>query len=200
MTPIIECRFCRERYDAPPEEVGARCRNCRMPLFERPPRRRPGYDLGPCAVHPDVEAYGKCRSCGKLMCQVCRTRWYDQLVCPACLTGMLEGSEANPREQKLQSRTAGWSAMLSFAAWLMLICALIPLGVMYGREASPALRTFAAILFFGSLIPAAFAVGQAMSVIRWRSERLNLAVASLTCASVEIGLVVGILVLNLWYN
>ncbi len=201
MIPVIECRFCRERYEnVLPEEIGARCKNCRMPLFERPPRRRPGYDLGPCAVHADVEAYGKCRACGKLMCNVCRTRWHDQLLCPTCLSGILDGSEANPRDQNASGRMATWSATFSFAGWLMLLCALIPLGVMYSRAASTGLRTFGAVLFLGSVIPACLAIGQAIGVIRQRSERMKLALGSLACSGAQVGIVVGILVLNLWFN
>lgn len=200
MTPVIECRFCREVYQAAPEEVGARCKNCRMPLFERPPRRRPGYDLGPCGAHSEVEAYGKCRRCAKLMCNVCRTRWYDQVVCPPCLTRMLEGEDLNPRDQSIQRRLALWSLLLGLGGWLLLVCALIPLRVMYSGAPNPGLRTFALFLFFGSSIPIAFALGQAMSVIRQRGERMRLAVGSFFLASLHLGLIVGILVLNLWLN
>jgi hypothetical protein len=200
MPQVVECRFCREVFNGPPEEAGARCQNCRMPLFERPPRRRPGYDLGPCAVHPEVEAYGKCRRCNKLMCHVCRTRWYDQLVCPGCLTKMLDGEEPNPRDERIQSRLAGWSLVFALSAWLLLFCAIIPLRLMYSSNVSAGLKTFAIMLFVGSLVPAVFAVGQALSVIRLRSEKLRLAIGSLSIASTHIGLVVGIFALNLWLN
>jgi len=200
MNSVIECRFCREVFHGTPEEAGARCQNCRMPLFEKAPRRRPGYDLGPCATHPESEAYGKCRRCGKLVCNVCRTRWYDQVVCPPCLTQMLEGEEPNPRDQGMQRRLAAWSMVLALLGWLTLICAVIPLRVMYSSAPGGGLRTFAILLFLGSLIPAVFAIGQAMSVVRLRSERRQLAVGSLALASLQIGLIVGMAVLNLWYN
>ena len=117
MPAIIECRFCREGYNVDPEQIGARCTACRMPLFERPPRRRPGYDLGPCALHPEVEAYGKCRRCGKLTCHICRTRWYDMLVCPGCLSQMLDGKGPNPRDERIHRRLAVWSLVWGLVAW-----------------------------------------------------------------------------------
>ncbi|MFO0968029.1 MAG: hypothetical protein U0793_20940 [Gemmataceae bacterium] len=170
-----------------------------MPLFERPPRRRPGYDLGACAVHPEIEAYGKCRACGKLMCNLCRTRWYDQAVCPTCLTAMLEGTEANPRDQKIQSGHATWSVIGAFAAWLMVLCAIIPFMVAYSKDAASPLRVFAALLFFGSLVPAAFAIGQAVSLVRRGPDRAKLAATTITFAGLEIGLVLGMLTLNLFW-
>src|SRR5262249_41285998 len=154
----------------------------RMPLFERPPRRRPGYDLGACAAHPEAEAYGKCRACGKLICNVCRTRWYDQAVCPACLSAILDGTGSNPPDQKIQSGHATWGAIGAFGAGLMLFCPITPFMIAYPKAASTSLRVFAALLFFGSMVPAAFAIGQAVSLLRRSPDRLKLATATLSLA------------------
>ena len=64
---MIECRYCREALRQPIEKIGARCPNCRMPLFEKDRQRPPVVDLGPCATHKDNSAAAKCQRCGKMM-------------------------------------------------------------------------------------------------------------------------------------
>ena len=42
-----------------------------------------------CAVHPEADATGYCRNCGKAMCPVCARPVHDVLYCETCLaTGM----------------------------------------------------------------------------------------------------------------
>jgi len=42
-----------------------------------------------CAVHPDVDAAGYCRNCGKAMCSVCVRSVRDVLYCEECLAGIV---------------------------------------------------------------------------------------------------------------
>jgi len=42
-----------------------------------------------CAVHPDVDATGYCRNCGKAMCSVCVRPVRDVLYCEECLAGIV---------------------------------------------------------------------------------------------------------------
>ena len=42
-----------------------------------------------CAVHPDVEASGYCRNCGKPMCSTCVRPVKDVLYCEECLAGVM---------------------------------------------------------------------------------------------------------------
>src|SRR5579863_370909 len=42
-----------------------------------------------CAVHPDVDATGFCRNCGKPMCPVCVRPVRDVLYCEDCLAMIL---------------------------------------------------------------------------------------------------------------
>jgi len=42
-----------------------------------------------CAVHPDVEASGFCRNCGKPMCSSCVRPVKDVLYCEECLAGVM---------------------------------------------------------------------------------------------------------------
>lgn len=51
-----------------------------------------------CAVHPDVDAVGYCRNCGKAMCSVCVRPVRDVLYCEECLAGIvgIPGSQPPP--------------------------------------------------------------------------------------------------------
>jgi hypothetical protein len=42
-----------------------------------------------CAVHPEVEATGYCRNCGKALCPECTREVRGALYCEDCLAGML---------------------------------------------------------------------------------------------------------------
>ena len=42
-----------------------------------------------CAVHPDVEASGYCRNCGKPMCSACVRPVKEVLYCEECLAGVM---------------------------------------------------------------------------------------------------------------
>ena len=42
-----------------------------------------------CAVHPDLDAAGYCRNCGKAMCPTCLRPVRDVLYCEECLAGIV---------------------------------------------------------------------------------------------------------------
>ena len=48
-----------------------------------------------CAVHPDVDAIGFCRNCGKALCSVCARPIRDVYYCEDCLAGAV-GIPPNP--------------------------------------------------------------------------------------------------------
>src|SRR5256885_15070731 len=47
-----------------------------------------------CAVHPDADAVGYCRNCGKAMCSVCVRPVRDVLYCEDCLASVMGLSPA----------------------------------------------------------------------------------------------------------
>ncbi len=49
-----------------------------------------------CAVHPDVDAIGYCRNCGKALCSVCARPIRDVLYCEDCLAGAVGIPPAAP--------------------------------------------------------------------------------------------------------
>ncbi len=42
-----------------------------------------------CAVHPDADATGYCRNCGKALCPVCTRNVQGMVYCEACLGAMI---------------------------------------------------------------------------------------------------------------
>ncbi len=52
-----------------------------------------------CAVHPDVDATGYCRNCGKPMCPACIRPVRDVLYCEDCLATILGHPAAAPAAQ-----------------------------------------------------------------------------------------------------
>src|SRR5262245_19885286 len=123
---MIECRYCRETLHQPMEKIGARCPNCRMPLFEKDRPRPPVVDLGPCAVHQDNSAVAKCQRCGKMICVLCRTRWDEEILCVACLDQALRHGDVNPRLVQAQNRQATASVVLAVLGWAVLLLSLWP--------------------------------------------------------------------------
>jgi LiaI-LiaF-like transmembrane region len=65
-----------------------------------------------CAVHPDVDAAGFCRNCGKAMCSICVRPVRDVLYCEDCLAGIV-GLGAAP---VTQPSAAGSAAAMPGAA------------------------------------------------------------------------------------
>jgi LiaI-LiaF-like transmembrane region/B-box zinc finger len=47
-----------------------------------------------CAVHPDVEATGYCRNCGRALCSQCTREVRGALYCETCLGTILGGPQA----------------------------------------------------------------------------------------------------------
>lgn len=91
-----------------------------------------------CAVHPDVDATGYCRNCGKPLCPECARDVRGALYCEHCLAGMVPATQAPP-PVKTDSRP-GTALALGF----------IPgLGAVYNGEYVKALIQ---VVIFGALI------------------------------------------------
>ena len=92
-----------------------------------------------CATHPDVDATGYCRNCGKPLCPQCTHDVRGALYCEECLAGLVSVPAAKPAPQAVGSN-AGTALALGF----------IPgLGAVYNGEYIKALVhvvTFAALI------------------------------------------------------
>jgi TM2 domain-containing membrane protein YozV len=69
-----------------------------------------------CAAHPDADAVGYCRNCGKAMCAVCVRPVRDVLYCEDCLANVmgLPGAAAPPTAAAPPAPGLGPSPVLAF--------------------------------------------------------------------------------------
>jgi hypothetical protein len=90
-----------------------------------------------CAVHPEVDATGYCRNCGKALCTTCSREVRGMIYCEACLADMV----TQPRAVAGQGgRSPALATMLGFVPGL---------GAVYNGEYTKALVhvcTFIAII------------------------------------------------------
>src|SRR2546425_10254733 len=109
-----------------------------------------------CALHPEVEATGFCRNCGKALCAQCRRDVRGILYCEVCLADMLA------RPQPLaRGVSPGLAVVLGFIPCLVPVydveyimallhavffVALIPLGISGWAQPLPGIMP-AALLF-----------------------------------------------------
>ena len=92
---MARCPSCDYPLPEDRERMGSRCPSCKDPLYE--PQGRIGRPVrmgeAACTVHPANESLGPCSRCGNFLCEVCRTRWRDQVLCAACVDRALESRD-----------------------------------------------------------------------------------------------------------
>jgi hypothetical protein len=99
-----------------------------------------------CAVHPDADATGYCRNCGKPMCAVCVRPVHDVLYCEDCLANVM--GHANPGAAT-SSPQAGATRSGNPAVAFILGLAFPGLGAVYNGEYNKALIQ---IVIFATLV------------------------------------------------
>jgi hypothetical protein len=202
---MLECPHCYRIFRATPEKLGARCPKCRMPLFERPPKRRsPDKEVGLCGKHAHAAAVAKCARCGRLMCISCRTRWHDEATCPECIEKSVNSGEPTPHETQRHERQAWTGLVLAgigcFAA-LMVFWPLTYLHSATGGLVPPWGWVFlGTVFYFFSFIPALLALGQSTSALMLRGPQRIIATCGLALSGAQLGVLVGVIVINLWHN
>jgi hypothetical protein len=198
---MLECPHCYRIFRANPEKIGARCPKCRMPLFERAPKRRPAdKELGPCARHPESPAVAKCFRCARLLCTTCRTRWNDEPACTDCIEKAVTSGEPMPQELQRQQRHAWTGVVLAVIGWFAALLFLWPLSNLHGSSYPGWWIFLGTVFFFFSFIPALLALGQSTSALRLRGPLKTLATCGLVASGLQLGLMLSIIVLNLWHN
>lgn len=198
---MIECPACYRVFRTHPENLGARCPKCRMPLFESSARKRQvDKELGACATHPDNPAVAECSRCQKRLCAACRTRWHQEAMCPACVDASLASDEPNPHERDHQFRLGLTSICCAMASWILLALTLLPYSTFRSGPPNEHWVRAAGFCIFISLIPALVGLGQAASALRLRGVYAPLATWGLSLSGSQLGLVLGVLFLNLWHN
>jgi hypothetical protein len=198
---MARCPSCDYPLSDNRESVGARCPNCRDPLYEptRPPRAVPPGEAA-CVVHPANEAGGTCARCGNYLCEVCRTRWREQLICTACIDRALEAKEAAPEQTRGHRRQAILGLVLGASAWVLGGLGFL-LGVLIAKVSQQVLVVMGLTVLFVLLcsVPALLGVGQAAAALRTRGDHMILATIGLVVGGLYVGLLLGAVAFNLWF-
>lgn len=196
----MECRHCRRYFRDNPDNLGARCPSCRMPLYERaePTQSPVTQDMPTCAVHPNRAAITTCRRCQTPLCHLCRTRWQEESLCVSCVEKTLATPDNPAGDPRIHRRQAFWSLVLGLAGWALLLAGGLPM-VLFG-SLKKELATMALLVVLLSFVPALFALGQGAAAVRARGDRLRLATTGLTLSGAQIGLTLGVLLLVVWAN
>jgi hypothetical protein len=93
-----------------------------------------------CAVHPEVDATGYCRNCGKALCTACSREVRGMIYCEACLADMVTQPRAVATPLPEAGRSPALATMLGFVPGL---------GAVYNGEYSKAIVH---VLIFATLV------------------------------------------------
>lgn len=202
MTTSLRCYSCRQTLHGTREQIGARCPQCRRPLYEdhydsRHMRPRQELAGSECAAHAGSPAIGTCPRCGNYLCQLCRTRWQGKMVCTACVDRILSSNEPEPAEAKAHFRQALLGIILAMAAWLLVMTgtAIVLLG---GSTMNPGLAVLAGLLYFAALLPGLLGLGQAAAAVRGRGDHMILATVGLFLSALYLGCILGMAAFLVW--
>ena len=133
---------------------------------------------------------------GVLYALTFQTRWFGDGLCAACVELSLSRAEPNPRDVRKQGNRAVWSFTLALLGWIIVLVAAAVL--MTRRPDSPLNWTIVLSLF--SLVPALFAVGQGCPVLLTRGPYFRFAASGIVLGGLHLGLLLGVLLINLWHN
>ena len=197
--PSLECPACGEMFRGNIDRFGARCPNCRRPLYEPPETHRSRFKRRPegeCAHHPDNQAVGPCKRCGALLCTICKTKWFDQVLCVECLNRVMSTEQSRPEDVKNHRRSAMYSIILGGSGWLLVVLGSLPFLLSQSSQAA----LWSGALVLTGLIPALIACGLATAAIRTRGDRMIPATCGLVISGLQIGLMLGMLIINIWHS
>jgi hypothetical protein len=91
-----------------------------------------------CAVHPEVDATGYCRNCGKALCTACSREVRGMIYCEACLADMVTRPQVLPPAEG--GRSPALATMLGFVPGL---------GAVYNGEY---MKAIIHVLIFATLV------------------------------------------------
>ncbi len=201
------CPSCEHPIPDDRERVGARCPNCREPLYEPPERfGRPVREgEGACGVHPECESVGPCGRCGTFMCETCRTKWRDQVLCAACVDRAMESKETAPEQSRTQLRQAIVALSMGIGAWVLCLLGFLVagLGVAASGGRLEALIVWVLLAMVALLIAAGvalFGMGQAAAVLRARGSHMILATIGLVIGALYVGVFIGLFAVSIYLN
>jgi hypothetical protein len=201
---MVECRNCGAQLPGEAHRYGARCPRCREPLYERAAVGTRVFQSSEggtamCATHANNPSVGTCQRCGNFLCGVCRTRWYERVLCLTCMGRILEAKESRPEDARAHRRQALLALVFGIAAWvLILLGGLCLLLVQSNTANAESLALMAFLVFLSSLLPSLFGVGQGAAAIRARGERMILATCGLILCAAHVGMILGGFLFTVW--
>jgi hypothetical protein len=138
------------------------------------------------------------------MCETCRTRWRDQILCAACVNRALEAREAAPEQSRSNFRQAFFALLLGVGAWVLGVLgfvAVVVVVVAAGGRQTPAVLggvgLIILVMFLGGAVLAMFGMGQAVAVLRVRGGHMILATIGLTVGGLFVGMFIGLFALSI---
>ena len=196
------CPSCDYPLPHDRERIGARCPNCRDPLYEPPGRvsRPTRADEGACALHAGRETVGTCGRCGNYFCEVCRTRWRDQILCAACVERALASHEATPEQARAHFRQALLGLLDGLGAWGGLILGELLGVVALAVNKNILLLLLALVVILGSALLGVVGIGQATAALRTRGHHMIMATSGLIVSGLFLGAFIGIYIFRLWFS
>jgi hypothetical protein len=151
-------------------------------------------------LHAGNESIGPCGRCGNYLCEVCRTRWREQVLCPTCVERALGSNEASPEQTRSEFRRAMLSVISGGGAWVLGVIVFILCVLLAAND--PAALPMISLLLLGGLLmaaaAAAFGAGFALAVLRARASHMILATFGLLLSGLYLGFLVGLVTFSLW--
>ena len=118
------------------------------------------------ALHAGREAVGTCGRCGNHFCEVCRTRWRDQILCAACADHALESREATPEQERAHYRQALLGLLMAVGAWTVFFLGVFVLVLAALADGNPLLILIVLSLFISAMLLAVVGTGLATAALR----------------------------------
>jgi hypothetical protein len=194
------CPSCDYPLPHDRERLGARCPNCRDPLYEPASRlSRPVREgEGACALHAGREAVGTCGRCGNYFCAVCHTRWRDQVLCTACVERAVASREATPEQARAHLRQALLGLLMSLGAWVVFTLGILLVLVISSSPNLYVLIFVVLLMFICAMLLAVMGTGNAVAALRTRGQQMIMATSALLIGGLFLGVFLGYYILELW--
>lgn len=123
-----------------------------------------------CAIHPGNQAISVCARCQGGACEVCRTRWRDQVLCIACVESDIVSSRGTEALKKRNGQYASYSCVLSATAWAGFVLTCLTLALICWVSGSSDLSSGVLLvllaLYLAAGVIALFGIGFGLTVMR----------------------------------
>jgi hypothetical protein len=200
------CPHCGYFLPEERERVGSRCPHCRSPLYLPADRiaRAARDGEAACTAHPASVAVGTCGRCGNFLCETCRTRWGDAVVCTACLERALRPGADDRTRKVAHSRRAAFGLAGGLAAWLLtgvvFLVAFLAIGknAEENRVAAMLVGMCVLLCFPAAVVVALVGLGQAAAALRTRGDSMIVATLGFLLSGLHVGAAVGIILFEVW--